>query len=107
MARQRQSGDQPPSPDFHHLMLLLLDRKSTRLNSSHANISYDVFCLKKITTTEDGECTSIRTEYEDELASRVGAYPVAAKPRQRPSRCTDNKYRNSTRLNSIHTTISY
>src|SRR3712207_7379794 len=25
---------------------LVLDRKSTRLNSSHANISYDVFCLK-------------------------------------------------------------
>src|SRR3712207_7302860 len=29
--------DQPPR----------LDRKSTRLNSSHANISYAVFCLKK------------------------------------------------------------
>src|SRR3712207_8059733 len=32
------------------------DRKSTRLNSSHANISYAVFCLKKkkktITTTD-------------------------------------------------------
>src|SRR3712207_7912766 len=26
----------------------LLDRKSTRLNSSHAHISYAVFCLKKI-----------------------------------------------------------
>src|SRR3712207_6948088 len=26
------------------------DRKSTRLNSSHANISYAVFCLKKINT---------------------------------------------------------
>src|SRR3712207_7286761 len=26
---------------------LLRDRKSTRLNSSHANISYAVFCLKK------------------------------------------------------------
>src|SRR3712207_8091120 len=26
---------------------LQLDRKSTRLNSSHANISYAVFCLKK------------------------------------------------------------
>src|SRR3712207_7824250 len=26
---------------------LLQDRKSTRLNSSHANISYAVFCLKK------------------------------------------------------------
>src|SRR3712207_7323249 len=32
---------------------LLQDRKSTRLNSSHANISYAVFCLKKknVTTT--------------------------------------------------------
>src|SRR3712207_8374426 len=27
--------------------LVLGDRKSTRLNSSHANISYAVFCLKK------------------------------------------------------------
>src|SRR3712207_7221394 len=26
------------------------DRKSTRLNSSHANISYAVFCLKKISS---------------------------------------------------------
>src|SRR3712207_7725856 len=26
---------------------LIEDRKSTRLNSSHANISYAVFCLKK------------------------------------------------------------
>src|SRR3712207_7222339 len=32
----------PPAP---------LDRKSTRLNSSHANISYAVFCLKKKTST--------------------------------------------------------
>src|SRR3712207_7196612 len=28
-------------------MASLEDRKSTRLNSSHANISYAVFCLKK------------------------------------------------------------
>src|SRR3712207_7656357 len=42
-------------PLGHRLALLhqdlldgaLLDRKSTRLNSSHANISYAVFCLKK------------------------------------------------------------
>src|SRR5258707_8391277 len=27
--------------------LFQIDRKSTRLNSSHANISYAVFCLKK------------------------------------------------------------
>src|SRR3712207_7137475 len=30
------------------------DRKSTRLNSSHANISYAVFCLKK-KTSEKGD----------------------------------------------------
>src|SRR3989442_7106180 len=28
-------------------LLALLDRKSTRLNSSHVRISYAVFCLKK------------------------------------------------------------
>src|SRR3712207_8663021 len=30
------------------------DRKSTRLNSSHANISYAVFCLKKKPTHASG-----------------------------------------------------
>src|SRR2546430_3760672 len=30
-----------------------LDRKSTRLNSSHSQISYAVFCLKKKKRTED------------------------------------------------------
>src|SRR3712207_8556953 len=30
-----------------HVECRLGDRKSTRLNSSHANISYAVFCLKK------------------------------------------------------------
>src|SRR3712207_7018971 len=39
-------GDGAP-PDTEHLGQELLDRKSTRLNSSHANISYAVFCLKK------------------------------------------------------------
>src|SRR3712207_7091264 len=29
------------------ILVELRDRKSTRLNSSHANISYAVFCLKK------------------------------------------------------------
>src|SRR5215203_6219490 len=44
--RSRPAGDRPGSnsdrsPDWRR------DRKSTRLNSSHANISYAVFCLKK------------------------------------------------------------
>src|SRR3712207_8257436 len=29
------------------VFVVIIDRKSTRLNSSHANISYAVFCLKK------------------------------------------------------------
>src|SRR5207253_11441300 len=32
---------------FPFCFLMLLDRKSTRLNSSHVAISYAVFCLKK------------------------------------------------------------
>src|SRR2546422_4076018 len=32
---------------FLHLSRALIDRKSTRLNSSHGYISYAVFCLKK------------------------------------------------------------
>src|SRR5258707_8090616 len=31
----------------HDVVVANSDRKSTRLNSSHANISYAVFCLKK------------------------------------------------------------
>src|SRR5438128_9685765 len=38
-----------------HLARVLLDRKSTRLNSSHGSISYAVFCLKKKTTTATKE----------------------------------------------------
>src|SRR3712207_8024209 len=33
----------------YHPYPMEIDRKSTRLNSSHANISYAVFCLKKNT----------------------------------------------------------
>src|SRR3712207_6974266 len=38
-----------PALDVGHRPQLPGDRKSTRLNSSHANISYAVFCLKKNT----------------------------------------------------------
>src|SRR3712207_8805940 len=40
-------GLQGPLAAFVGALNGLLDRKSTRLNSSHANISYAVFCLKK------------------------------------------------------------
>src|SRR5258707_11852208 len=39
-SEREQHADREPEEDVR-------DRKSTRLNSSHANISYAVFCLKK------------------------------------------------------------
>src|SRR5690554_7708124 len=37
--------------------VMLVDRKSTRLNSSHVRISYAVFCLKKKNNKQHGETT--------------------------------------------------
>src|SRR5690554_7062598 len=36
-----------PNDTLAKVLTFLLDRKSTRLNSSHVRISYAVFCLKK------------------------------------------------------------
>src|SRR3712207_8786518 len=44
-AEKNSSGQFAWRPEFR----AHLDRKSTRLNSSHANTSYAVFCLKKTT----------------------------------------------------------
>src|SRR3989442_4196519 len=44
--RGARAADSPPFP-----FPPLLDRKSTRLNSSHVRISYAVFCLNKKTET--------------------------------------------------------
>src|SRR3712207_8514587 len=40
-----------------------IDRKSTRLNSSHANISYAVFCLKKKFYALSFACSIFTTFY--------------------------------------------
>src|SRR3712207_7857161 len=48
LSRKRRDPEQPNLRQVH-LIHSELDRKSTRLNSSHANISYAVFCLKKKT----------------------------------------------------------
>src|SRR2546422_2128974 len=47
--------------------LVQLDRKSTRLNSSHGYISYAVFCLKKKKTTDTRHSLHI---HEHEAESR-------------------------------------
>src|SRR3712207_8729456 len=58
--RRELPGSGPVQPEVHVVAMgrrvvdllrtALRDRKSTRLNSSHANISYAVFCLKKKNT---------------------------------------------------------
>src|SRR5699024_12649353 len=65
---RRRSGDTSNQGEFPHCCsgrrrcsvcprsvatLLVGDRKSTRLNSSHVSISYAVFCLKKKTTIQN------------------------------------------------------
>src|SRR3712207_7576176 len=54
LRRLHAAGRAPGAPEVEHrdaavelAGVELPDRKSTRLNSSHANISYAVFCLKK------------------------------------------------------------
>src|SRR3712207_6991850 len=54
LARDARRGGRAEPPDDSDVVPAALlepaagkDRKSTRLNSSHANISYAVFCLKK------------------------------------------------------------
>src|SRR5690349_23748823 len=51
-AAERQARALRPAPCSGEV-LLVEDRKSTRLNSSHVEISYAVFCLKKKKTTKD------------------------------------------------------
>src|ERR1017187_6725621 len=67
----RDFGDRNPQEDpVIHFYELFLDRKSTRLNSSHRCISYAVFCLKKkkgnesvITITIGSKTFSVPTSY--------------------------------------------
>src|SRR3712207_8015252 len=54
-AEERARGvarDRVDAPHAVHEPQPVADRKSTRLNSSHANISYAVFCLKKKKKTQ-------------------------------------------------------
>src|SRR3712207_7649185 len=50
-------------------LLQLRDRKSTRLNSSHANISYAVFCLKKKKKLSPASSPSIRYTWSPRIYS--------------------------------------
>src|SRR5688572_31938888 len=48
VAAARPINEKTPEPaDWRFSTVTVADRKSTRLNSSHSQISYAVFCLKK------------------------------------------------------------
>src|SRR5262245_64467643 len=60
MSKDRAWGDPGPHSrtSSHHALSALptpIDRKSTRLNSSHLGISYAVFCLKKKKKTKTNQ----------------------------------------------------
>src|SRR5258707_11228982 len=52
----------------------LVDRKSTRLNSSHANISYAVFCLKKKNLLHLGRPHVAGTVADQQLVQIAGIF---------------------------------
>src|SRR2546427_5087963 len=62
--RQRRTGHDDGAeqlgPDGGRHRQLPGDRKSTRLNSSHSQISYAVFCLKKKKQTKEHEVATAR-----------------------------------------------
>src|SRR2546430_8724415 len=51
-----------------HDIPIVTDRKSTRLNSSHSQISYAVFCLKKKTAKKRGTPSRSQKEVMDDIA---------------------------------------
>src|SRR5439155_16804750 len=73
--RGRDAGSHGAEARRWHRWLLALDRKSTRLNSSHVAISYAVFCLKK-------KKPSDYTEYETVSRSRNGLTTSYSRPRR-------------------------
>src|SRR3712207_8748573 len=64
------------------------DRKSTRLNSSHANISYAVFCLKKKIT----KCRASAPQAVDATTSSVAAASRCMRWRLVVSYCSQPYY---------------
>src|SRR2546430_5577719 len=61
------------------LDVVRLDRKSTRLNSSHSQISYAVFCLKKKKNTTKDRTTLTSTQQQIETCRRTRQTPTTAR----------------------------
>src|SRR3712207_7344780 len=63
LVRAVRAGPRRPRCRLRVPLPLAGDRKSTRLNSSHANISYAVFCLKKKKNTNQRTTVDVNTLY--------------------------------------------
>src|SRR5215471_14102374 len=77
-ARQGPPGGRAPAPGRAARDAADRDRKSTRLNSSHVEISYAVFCLKK-----KKRCDGIRMRWT--TSSGLGPSPPNKSPGKRLS----------------------
>src|SRR3712207_5690612 len=97
------------------------DRKSTRLNSSHANISYAVFCLKTKHTTARtpeivGMCHMCDFFFFNDTAtteiytlSLHDALPISSTPARSSTRCTSRSAcsRRSSRIAASRTSCTW
>src|SRR5437899_5762123 len=74
-----------------------LDRKSTRLNSSHLGISYAVLCFKKKTSSTDAGRISLRLAGFSTNCSRSRASASTSLDGKRSAFCS------CSRISSVHT----
>src|SRR5207249_8593417 len=83
-----------------------IDRKSTRLNSSHVSISYAVFCLKKknkaILTQSRQNCTNGDAPG---VAPTLAPHPLG--PRCADRRRSDSRSSYSSALSTLPTSLDY
>src|SRR2546430_5465141 len=72
--------------------VVITDRKSTRLNSSHSQISYAVFCLKKKRSSKDSSASACER-------GRIDRRPVprSSPPPSRPETGRTLRHRSSPR----------
>src|SRR2546427_4959539 len=69
--QRRGQADRPPPGHAARDGQAGRDRKSTRLNSSHSQISYAVFCLKKKKKKKDGHKNDNRIHESEVLSSKT------------------------------------
>src|SRR2546430_3862913 len=68
-------GPSSPHTPFHNVLSQssTIDRKSTRLNSSHSQISYAVFCLKKKNPCRDFRAVHVNNHVSSLHACTLGS----------------------------------